>query len=77
MEPWKGPIADVEVDRVLNDLKRRLLKKMDEEQLALASDTFAEELDTSLQRSSNERCFICPPRRAYAHQRFVGHVPVR
>ncbi len=40
-------MADVEIDRVLNDLKRRLLKKMDEEQLALASDTFAEELDTS------------------------------
>lgn len=43
----KDRMADVEVDRVLNDLKRRLLKKMDEEQLALASDTFAEELDTS------------------------------
>ncbi len=43
----KDRMADVEVDRVLNDLKRRLLKKMDEEQLALASDAFAEELDTS------------------------------
>lgn len=43
----KDRMAGVEVDRVLNDLKRRLLKKMDEEQLALASDAFAEELDTS------------------------------
>lgn len=41
-------MADVEVDRILNDLKRRLLKKMDEEQLAHASDTFAEELDTAV-----------------------------
>lgn len=39
-------LDDLEVDRILNDLKRRLLKKMDEEQFALASDTFSEELDT-------------------------------
>ena len=38
---------DLEIDRILNDLKRRLLKKMDEEQLALASDTFSEELETA------------------------------
>lgn len=40
-------IDDLEVDRILNDLKRRLLKKMDEEQLALASDAFSEEIDTA------------------------------
>lgn len=40
-------MADLETDRILNDLKRRLLKKMDEEQLALASDTFSDELDTA------------------------------
>ena len=40
-------IDDLEVDRILNDLKRHLLKKMDEEQLALASDAFSEEIDTA------------------------------
>jgi hypothetical protein len=38
---------DLELDRILTDLKRRLLKKMDEEQLALASDAFSEELETA------------------------------
>lgn len=38
---------DLEVDRILNDLKRRLLKKMDEDQLEAASDTFCDELDTA------------------------------
>lgn len=37
---------DLEIDRILTDLKRRLLKKMDEEQLALASNEFSEELET-------------------------------
>ena len=40
-------LEDLEVDRVLTELKRRLLKRMDEEQLALASDAFSEELDTA------------------------------
>nr|WP_255612672.1 SNF2-related protein [Alcanivorax sp. 1008] len=37
---------DLEIDRVLNDLKRRQLKKMDEDELALASNEFSDELET-------------------------------
>ncbi|WP_273876640.1 hypothetical protein, partial [Serratia marcescens] len=33
-------LSDLEIDRILNDIKRRLLKKINEEQLAAASDTF-------------------------------------
>jgi superfamily II DNA or RNA helicase len=40
-------LADIEVDRVLNDLKRKLLKKLDEEALALASETASGELETA------------------------------
>ena len=40
-------MADLEIDRILNDLKRRLLKKMDEDELALASNEFSDELDTA------------------------------
>jgi SNF2 family DNA or RNA helicase len=40
-------MADLEIDRVLNDIKRRLLKKINEEQLAVASDTFSDELETA------------------------------
>ena len=40
-------MADLEIDRVLNDIKRRLLKKINEEQLAVASDTFSGELETA------------------------------
>ncbi len=40
-------MAEVEIDRILNDLKRRLLKKINEEQLAAASDTFTDELETA------------------------------
>jgi ERCC4-related helicase len=40
-------MADIEIDRVLNDIKRRLLKKINEEQLAVASDTFSDELATA------------------------------
>jgi ERCC4-related helicase len=42
----EGRLGDVEADRILNDLKRRLLKKLDEDALALASDTFSDELET-------------------------------
>jgi len=38
-------IHDLEVDHILNDAKRRLLKKLDEEELALASDAYSDELD--------------------------------
>jgi len=40
-------LGSLEADRILNDLKRRLLIKMDEEQLALASNEFSDELDTA------------------------------
>ncbi|MES9821848.1 MAG: SNF2-related protein [Candidatus Thiodiazotropha sp.] len=43
----QGRMADLEIERIHNDLKRRLLKKMDEDQLALASNEFADELETS------------------------------
>lgn len=38
-------IDDLEVDRILNDAKRRLLKKLDEEELALASDAYSDEVE--------------------------------
>lgn len=38
-------IHDLEVDHILNDAKRRLLKKLDEEELALASDAYSDEVD--------------------------------
>lgn len=40
-------MADLEIDRILNDLKRRLLKKINEEELAAASDAFTDELVTA------------------------------
>lgn len=40
-------LSDLEIDRILNDIKRRLLKKINEEQLATASDTFTDELETA------------------------------
>lgn len=40
-------MADLEIERILNDLKRRLLKKMDEDELALASNEFSDELETA------------------------------
>ncbi|MQI37421.1 helicase, partial [Escherichia coli] len=40
-------LSDLEIDRILNDIKRRLLKKINEEQLAAASDTFTDELETA------------------------------
>jgi SNF2 family DNA or RNA helicase len=43
----QGRMADLEIERIHNDLKRRLLKKMDEDELALASNEFADELETS------------------------------
>ncbi|KAE8543991.1 DEAD/DEAH box helicase [Marinobacter nauticus] len=43
----EGRMADLEIDRILNDLKRRLLKKMDEDELALASNEFSDELETA------------------------------
>jgi superfamily II DNA or RNA helicase len=36
----------LEADRILNELKRKQLKKINEEELALASDTFSDELTT-------------------------------
>ncbi|MEQ1620581.1 MAG: SNF2-related protein [Methylococcales bacterium] len=38
-------IHDLEVDHILNDSKRRLLKKLDEEELALASDAYSDEVE--------------------------------
>jgi len=38
-------IDDLEVDRIINDAKRHLLKKLDEEELALASDAYSDEVD--------------------------------
>lgn len=58
-------LDDLEIDRILNDLKRRLLKKMDEEQLALASDTFSDELDTATAEDAamNAVAFALPEER--------------
>lgn len=42
-----GRLSDLEIERILNDIKRRLLKKINEEQLAAASDTFTDELETA------------------------------
>ncbi|MFT7404967.1 DEAD/DEAH box helicase [Zhongshania sp.] len=41
----KDRFDELEVDRILNDIKRRLLKKISEEQLAVASDAFSDELE--------------------------------
>ena len=38
-------IHDLEVDHILNDAKRRLLKKLDEEELELASGSYSDEAD--------------------------------
>lgn len=59
-------MGDLEVDRILTDLKRRLLKKMDEDQLALASDTFSEELDTAAAEDAamNAVAFALPEERS-------------
>jgi len=43
----QGRMEALEIDRILNDLKRRLLKKMDEDELALASNEFSDELETA------------------------------
>ncbi len=43
----KDRLAELEIDRILNDIKRRLLKKINEEQLAVASDAFTDELETA------------------------------
>lgn len=40
-------IDDLEVDRTLNDAKLRLLKKLDEEELALASDSYSDEANVA------------------------------
>ncbi|MGE5154645.1 MAG: DEAD/DEAH box helicase, partial [Bdellovibrio bacteriovorus] len=66
---WKlgtDRMADLEVDRLLTDLKRALLKKMDEDQLALASDTFSEELDTAAAEDAamNAVAFALPEERS-------------
>lgn len=41
-------MADLEIERILNDLKRRLLKKMNEEELVLASSEFSDELNSAV-----------------------------
>ncbi len=49
-EEWQlevGRLGDLEVDRILNELKRKILKKLDEEALELASDAFSAEMDTA------------------------------
>ena len=40
-------MADVDIDQLLNDMKRKLLKRLDEEELSLASDSYSDELETS------------------------------
>ncbi len=42
----KDQMSLLEAERILNDLKRKQLKKINEEELALASNTFTEELVT-------------------------------
>lgn len=37
-------MSDLEADRILNDIKRRQLKKINEEELAVASDSFSDEI---------------------------------
>lgn len=52
-------LDDLEVDRILTDLKRRLLKKLDEDELSLASDTFGEELDTAAAEDAAMSAVAC------------------
>jgi SNF2 family DNA or RNA helicase len=63
-------LADFEVDRVLNDLKRRQLKKMDEDQLELASDSFVTELETVAAEEAvmNAVAFALPEERSRIRQ---------
>lgn len=58
-------MADLEIDRILNDLKRRLLKKMDEYELALASNEFSDELETAAAEDAaiNAVAFALPEER--------------
>jgi superfamily II DNA or RNA helicase len=43
----KDRMADVEIDQFLNEMKRKLLKRLDEEELSLASDSYSDELKTA------------------------------
>lgn len=40
-------IDDLEVDRILSDAKLKVLKKLDEDELALASDEYSDEVETA------------------------------
>jgi len=58
-------LSDLEVDRLLNDMKRRQLKKMEEDQLELASDSFVDELETAAAEDAvmNAVAFALPEER--------------
>jgi len=43
----KDRMADVDIDQFLNEMKRKLLKRLDEEELSLASDSYSDELETA------------------------------
>lgn len=45
-------MADLEVDAILADLKRRILKKLDEEALAVAADAFGDEVQVAAAEDS-------------------------
>jgi len=58
-------MSTLEVERILNELKRKQLKKINEEELALASDTFSDELTTQAAEDAamNAVAFALPEER--------------
>lgn len=58
-------MSNLEVERILNELKRKQLKKLNEEDLRLASDTFSDELtsQTAEDAAMNAVAFALPEER--------------
>lgn len=58
-------MSTLEAERILNELKRKQLKKINEEELALASDTFSDELTTQAAEDAamNAVAFALPEER--------------
>ena len=48
----EGRMDDLEVDAILADIKRRILKKLDEEALAVAADAFGDEVQVAAAEDS-------------------------
>lgn len=69
-------LSDLEIDRILNDIKRRLLKTFNEEQLALASDTFADELETAAaENAAMEAVAYALPEERFRIKELLGLFP--